>query len=199
MVGCSVGNAIYAIRLTILCSALMLCGIAQADASAFVAKVLSDASRPQLEAGKTDDDSDLVFAFVTKLGQKDKLDDLDEDDESSPALEDGNLLSGTDILKAFDQRDSSERSNFLKDHALAAFFQHPASGKSVELQIAQCATLDYATGSGPFTQQVKCGEDLYSYRAYDGGLAILRNEEIHFSLPLDPGHYRVNGIDIEVN
>ena len=199
MFGCSLSRAVSIVRPTVLCFGMILTSFSCANASALEQPFAIDNLNGLDEALQGSSESDLVFAFVTKLDEDDVLDDLSAEQDASMTIEDGNTLSGGDILKRFEERDTSERTSFMQDHVLAAYFQHPASGKSVELQIAQCSTLDYATGTGPFTQQVQCGKDLYSYRASAEGLDILRNDEIHFSLPLDPGHYRINGVEVDVN
>ena len=86
------------------------------------------------------------------------------------------------MLRGQSDKEQSQQ-NLLTDHMLGAYIQHPVSGKSLDLQIGLCPTLDYLTGPDPFPQQVKCGDDIYSYRAGAYGVEILLNEDVFFDIP----------------
>ena len=141
------------------------------------------------------DERDLTFAFVTLLSP-DNHGELGKEPEATPDLSDGDLLSGADVLKRLNATDERSNTPLLTDHALAAYIQHPVSGKSFELQIGLCKSLDFLTGPEPFKQQVQCGEDVYSYRAGAYGVEILINNEPYFDIPMDAGSYRLNGVDV---
>jgi len=141
------------------------------------------------------EERDLKFAFTTTLGS-DEDGELDPQNKDIPDLSDGDLLSGSDLLKRLDASDISPGTAMLRDHSLAAYILHPASGKSFELQIGTCKALDFATGEPPYPQQVQCDKDLYSYRAGPHGVEILINNELFFDIPLDEGDYRLNGVDV---
>ena len=153
---------------------------------------------PQLPEAEEITERDMFFAFVTPLSPFDSP-ALAQGDNAPKALEDGDLLSGGDILSRLAERDApKEQNNLTEDKPLTAYFQHPASGKSVELQLAHCDSLNYETGEPPFAQQVRCGADLFSYRAGPHGIEVLRNGELYFDMPLDPGLYRLNGSEIVI-
>lgn len=153
-------------------------------------------AQQQAQEGQNEpDERDLKFAFTTTLGS-DEDGELDPQEKDIPDLSDGDLLSGSDLLKRLDANDISPGTAMLRDHSLAAYILHPVSGKSFELQIGTCKALDYATGEPPYPQQVQCDKDLYSYRAGPHGVEILINNELFFDIPLDEGDYRLNGVDV---
>nr|WP_321445313.1 hypothetical protein [uncultured Cohaesibacter sp.] len=147
------------------------------------------------DSQKEPDEKDLKFVFVTSLAI-DEDGELQPKDKDIPDLSDGDLLSGDNILKRLDANEEAASRSLLQDHNLAAYIVHPVSGKSFELQIGNCAALDYVTGDLPYPQQVQCDDDLYSYRAGPHGVEILVNGEIFFDIPLDAGLYRLNGVDV---
>ncbi len=147
------------------------------------------------DSQKEPDEKDLKFAFVTSLAS-DEDGELQPKGKDMPDLSDGDLLSGDDILKRLDANDEEASGSMLQDHNLAAYIVHPVSGKSFELQIGNCAALDFVTGDLPYPQQVQCDKDLYGYRAGPHGVEILINDEIFFDIPLDAGSYRLNGVDV---
>ena len=180
--------------------ALLACTFVGAEAHATAPVDLIDPITPTFENYT---DQDLVFAFVTPLGQEGLGQEGNDEANAQPEepqgfIEDGDLLSGADILSRLDQSEEEATRSLLTDQALTAFFSHPISGKSVELQIAHCASLDFDTADGPFAQQVLCGEDRYAYAAGTEGIDILLNGEVFFTLPLDEGHYRLNGVDMDI-
>ncbi|MCV6575792.1 MAG: hypothetical protein OIF58_08670 [Cohaesibacter sp.] len=139
---------------------------------------------------------DLLFAFSF-----DAMPLLENETgvRDNPDIEHGDILSGADVLDRLNAREAvKDNEALLEDTILFAFLKHPFSGKSFELQLAHCASLNYDTSEGPFSQQVQCDKDLYSYRASATGIDVLINGELHMTLPLDPGPYRLNGIDIHI-
>ena len=141
---------------------------------------------------------DLVFSFITPISDDDDLSHLSEEANNAPSIEEGDLFTGEDILKRLEARGAKEQENLLLDHSFSALLEHPKSGKTIELHIAHCKTLNYDSVEGPFAQQVLCGKDLYSYQAGREGLEILLNGEVYLDIPLDPGSYRINGAEVAI-
>ncbi|MBK5951337.1 hypothetical protein CH339_16050 [Rhodobium orientis] len=114
----------------------------------------------------------------------------------------GTVVDSDEVLAVLSTSQGGEGavgSSLFTDAELVALLENASTGELVPVKLADCPTLTFErSGTRPFEQSVRCGDDLYSYDVTRKGVEILVNGEPQYSYALKAGLYRLNGVVVAI-